>query len=786
MSSGATIIEPLRVDWQFVVATADNLRQQAQELAKLDRRAADELFISARQVVRDFHEKLCLTRVLDPACGTGNFLYVALEQMKRLEGEVIELLETLGGQESIEWLDKHNVDPHQFLGLEINPRAAAIAELVLWIGYLQWHFRTKGTAPEEPILRAFKNIQEKNAVLTWDGEPIPKNVDGKEAYPNARLPDWPAAEFIVGNPPFIGASYLRSRLGDAFVETLWQVHSNMNESADFVMYWWDRAADLLTRKGTVLRRFGLITTNSISQVLQRKVIERHFKGKKPISLVMAIPDHPWTKATQDAAAVRIAMTVAESGNAEGVLREVTQEGDLETDSPRIFLKETMGLIHADLTVGADVGSTVALQSNHSICHDGVKLHGRGFIITPEEAAHLGLGKRIGLNEYIRNYRNGRDLAHRPRGVMVIDLFGLSSDSVRDRFPEIYQHLSTTVKPERERVAATSSSNDVKAYAREWWLFGKPRPEFRFAATGLARFIATVDTARHRVFQFLTAQIICDDKSVLVASDDAFILGTLSARTHLVYSLRAGGWLGVGNDSVYTKTKTFDPFPFPDANNIQKQIIRGIAEKLDAHRKRVLAEHAHLTLTGLYNVLEKLRAGTKPDELDEHERTIFDDGLVLIMTELHDNLDIAVAEAYGWPVDLSDDEILAKLVALNKERSAEEKRGLVRWLRPDYQIPRFAKGVDKQAAKEEGAQVAAELIAAVEQKPSFPAGAVEQTAAVFAALAAASEPLDAKGLAAQFRRTKTTEKKVGEVLASLARLGYVTSEDGKTFALRRAA
>jgi len=198
------------MDWQLVIATADNLRKQAEELARLDRRAADDLFKGARQVVRSFHEKLCLTRVLDPACGTGNFLYVALEQMKRLEGEVIELLETLGGQESIDWLDKHNVDPHQFLGLEINPRAAAIAELVLWIGYLQWHFRTKGAAPDEPILRAFKNIQVKNAVLTWDGEPVPKIVDSKETYPEARRPDWPTAEFIVGNPPFIGASYLRS------------------------------------------------------------------------------------------------------------------------------------------------------------------------------------------------------------------------------------------------------------------------------------------------------------------------------------------------------------------------------------------------------------------------------------------------------------------------------------------------------------------------------------------------------------------------------------------------
>lgn len=274
--------------------------------------------------------------------------------------------------------------------------------------------------------------------------------------------------------------------------------------------------------------------------------------------------------------------------------------------------------------------------------------------------------------------------------------------------------------------------------------------------------------------------------IAIAIHDAAILGILSSHIHVVWALRAGGWLGVGNDPRYSKSRCFDPFPFPEVNNIQKHTIRTIAEELDAHRKRVLAEHPHLTLTGLYNVLEKLRAGEKPDDLNEHDHKIFDDGLILILKEMHDKLDAAVAEAYGWPVDLSDDEILARLVALNKERVQEEKRGLVRWLRPDYQIPRFAKGVDGQAAKEQGAQVAAELLPAVEQRPSFPAGAVEQTAAVFAALTTATEPLDARSLAAQFKRTRTTEKKIGEVLASLARLGYVISDDGKSFRLRRVA
>jgi hypothetical protein len=278
--------------------------------------------------------------------------------------------------------------------------------------------------------------------------------------------------------------------------------------------------------------------------------------------------------------------------------------------------------------------------------------------------------------------------------------------------------------------------------------------------------------------------IAESKLVVIGSPDAFVLGVLSAKTHMVWA--AANYAFLEDRPNYNHTECFDPFPFPDANNIQKQTIRVIAEELDAHRKRVLVQHPHLTLTGLYNVLEKLRSGTKPVDLNEDERRIFDDGLLLITKELHDKLDIAVAEAYGWPVGLSDDESLSRLVALNKVRSEEERRGLVRWLWPDYQIPRFAKGIDKQAAKEEGAQVAAELLPAVEQKPSFPSSAVEQTAAVFAALAAAKQPIDAKGLAAQFKRTKTTDKKVGDVLASLARLGYVTSDDGKTFALRRVA
>ncbi len=782
----ATVVEPLRHDWEQALSTAERQKSAGRP---------DE----AVATVQAFHATLCRTRILDPACGTGNFLYVSLELLKRLEGEVLEALANLGGQEALTGLEGHTVDPHQFLGLEINPRAAAIAELVLWIGYLQWHFRTQDGMPREPILRAFHNIEGKfDAVLKAEvslardahGLPLTRRAaDGSivevEAYTNPRQPEWPPAEFIVGNPPFIGGKDIRARLGDERTEALWAAHPSMNESADFVMYWWDHAAGLLTHKGTVLRRFGLVTTNSISQVFQRRVMERHLLAKTPISLVMAIPDHPWTKATRDAAAVRIAMTVGEVGAREGVLREVVRETGLDTDAPLIEFVEFAGTINPDLTVGVDVTKARALLANEGLSSPGVKLHGAGFIVTPQAAEHLGLGKRPGLERHIREYRNGRDLTYRPRGVMVIDLFGLSVEQVRTSYPEVYQHLATTVKPKRDTQLAVSGTKDAEAYTREWWLFGKPRQELRPGLEGLPRYVATVETAKHRTFSFLDASILPDNRLLAVCSSDSFILGVLSSRLHITWALATGGSLE--DRPVYTKTRCFDPFPFPAADDLQKQRIRVIAEDLDAHRKHVLAEHPHLTLTGLYNVLEKLRAGTAPDALDTDNRRIFDDGLVLILKELHNRLDAAVAAAYGWPADLSDNDILVRLVALNQERVREEAGGKVRWLRPDYQIPRFGTERDKLALTG-GAMREPATAAAAGPKPSFPTRELEQTAAVLSVLTAVTAPVTPTALAARFRQGRRVLPQIEAVLAALVRVGgLVHSPDGgRSFLPRRVA
>ena len=643
--------------------------------------------------------------------------------------------------------------------------------------------------------------------MTWDGDPIPHvavGPDGRrvETLPNARRPDWPEAEYIVGNPPFLGGKDIRAAFGDLYTETLWRLHADINDSSDFVMYWWDRAAEIVAKDG-VTRRFGFVTTNSITQTFSRRTVAKHLEAKKPVSLLMAIPDHPWTKATDKHAAVRIAMTVATRGKHEGVLREVMSEAALDTDEPKIELSARFGRINADLSVGSDVTTAVALQANDGLSSPGVKLHGSGFIVTPDEAVSLGLGRRPGLEGHIRLYRNGRDLTSTPRGVMVIDLFGLEADDVRKQFPEVYQHLLGTVKIAREEQHAKSPTRDAKEYLDRWWTHGKPREELRPALAGLPRYIATVETAKHRTFQFLDGTILPDNMLVAIGSDDAFHLGVLSSRPHVTWALRAGGWLGVGNDPRYSKSRCFDPFPFPDPPDALKSSIRAVAEELDALRKARQAEHPRLTLTQMYNVLEKLQAG---DDLSAAEETMKDQGLVLILRELHDTLNALVFEAYGWPLTLTDDDVLERLVALNKQHALEEKVGKIKWLRADYQIPRF--GSDAERARLEDERRAAraadklrprqgaldldddlrEMLPHDEDnaKPRYPTNnELAETAAVMRVLATASQPVAITEIARTFTQGRQIEKRVASTILALARLGHLSSPDGgETFALRR--
>ncbi|MCP1319432.1 DNA methyltransferase [Halomonas sp. 707B3] len=382
-----TLIEPLRREW----ATAQVVAETHNQKGKTDK---------ALESLRAFHHKLCQVRLLDPACGSANFLYVALEHMKRLEGEVLNLIADLsGGQDSLE-AEGFTVSPQQFLGMEINPRAAAIAEIVLWIGYLQWHYRINGKLDlPEPILKDFHNIENRDALIEferrepllddngqevtiWDGISMKKSPATGELIPdetarttvyryhNPKRAEWLEADYIVGNPPFIGASTMRRALGDGYVDAVRQVFKGtVPESADFVMYWWHIAADAV-RNGHA-QQFGFITTNSLRKTFNRRVLEPHLNdAKKPLSLTFAIPDHPWVDGN-DGAAVRIAMTVARAGEAPGLLQQVTNENSDEGREARnVGLSRREGKVFADLSIGADVAGAKSLKSNSGISQRG--------------------------------------------------------------------------------------------------------------------------------------------------------------------------------------------------------------------------------------------------------------------------------------------------------------------------------------------------------------------------------------------------------------------------------
>jgi hypothetical protein len=730
------VIEPLRQEWAAAQAASVHRGEEGDVKG-------------AREELARFLRRLTSVRVLDPACGTGNFLYVTLEHLKRLEGEVLTALERTGASGMLDLSGATTVSPRQLLGLELNPRAAAIADVVLRIGYLQWHIRTHGlTHLAEPLLDSFQSIQNCDAVLVQRGpaeyEPTP----------------WPEADFIVGNPPFVGASRMRDALGDVYTDALRAAYrGHVPESADLVMFWWYKAAELL-RTGKI-ERFGFITTNSIRQTFNRRVMVPFLEGETPaLTLTMAVPDHPWVDAT-DGAAVRVAFTVAERATAtrEGQLlitvSETVPEGD---DAADVAFTLRVGRIQSDLTVGADLNSVQALRANENLANRGVQLFGAGFIVEPEQALHLGLGTVPGLEAHIRPYRNGRDLTARPRGALVIDLFGLTAADVLTRFPVVYSHLLETVKPERDM-------NNRASRRDNWWLFGETNPKLRAMLTGLPRYIATVETAKHRIFQFLEGSILPDNKLVAIALDDPYHLGVLSSRVHGAWALATGSRLGVGNDPVYVKSRCFDPFPFPEATEAQRAKIRVLAEQLDAHRKRQQAQHPALGLTDLYNIVEKLRVG---EPLTAKEKQVKEHGLAVIVLDLHRQLDAAVAAAYGWPADLPDADILAALVALNHERQREEQGGRVHWLRPAYQAP-------------EATQTALTLPAVVSPtaKPRaatglvvwlWPASLAEQAQVVQALVKQASAPLTAEQVATRFKGAGLA--RVGPLLETLTALGVL--------------
>ncbi|MFA9231968.1 MAG: type IIL restriction-modification enzyme MmeI, partial [Microgenomates group bacterium] len=565
------------------------------------------------------------------------------------------------------------------------------------------------------------------------------------------------------------ASRMRDALGDGYTEAIRAAYPKVPDSADFVMFWWEKAA-LAARayapakaKGT--RRFGLITTNSLRQTFNRKVLETHLNDPKtPLGLIFAIPDHPWVDAG-DGAAVRIAMTVAEKGRAEGRLFTVaTESKTIEANEGHdVSLNMQRGTILADLRVGADVAGTKTLIANEGLSSQGVKLHGKGFLVSPEQAKVFGYGTNPEIGTLLRPFSNGMDVARNSRGLIAIDIEQRDILSVRTQFPAIYQWILDNVKPQRDQ-------NSREHRREKWWLYGDTFEDLRSAIGGVERHLVTVRTSRYRYFVFKEFPHLPESGLVGIGLADGEHLSILSSKIHTTFMLSSCGWLGAGNDPTYNNSICFNKFPFPTPSEPLKARLRQLGEDLDAHRKRQQAQHPKLTLTAMYNCLEKLRAGEK---IEGKDKETYDQGLIGILRDLHDQIDAAVAEAYGWPATLSDDAILHNLVALNRERAAEEASGLIRYLRPDYQNPAG------QTATAKGEQSTMDIGPVVStDKAPWPKTLPDQIAAVRDALAALGEATPDQ-IARQFVRARATS--VLPLLESLAAVGRARVIDDGRFA-----
>jgi hypothetical protein len=549
------------------------------------------------------------------------------------------------------------------------------------------------------------------------------------------------------------------------------------------MYWWDRAAQLV-RSGTI-SQFGLITTNSITQTFNRRVVAGHLRGSaRPVCLTFAIPDHPWVDSV-DAAAVRIAMTVGSCNQTNGNLLSVLAESPGSEDESNVAFRAQIGDIFEDLRIGADIASAQRLIQNTGICGQGMKLVGDFFV---PESGVVTFTDEGGPGNVIRRLVAPSDVLNHGDGRLVIDFFGLSEEEAREMDAAAFQHVLDYVKPLRD-------TNKRDSIRKLWWRYAWERPVIREALQGLSRYFVTLETAKHRVFSAVPPNALWDGSLFAFALDDWYHAGVLSSSAHCKWALSAGGKLGP--TPRYNAYRCFETFPFPAATDAQRQTIRELGEALDAHRKKQQAAHPGLTITGMYNVLEKLRTG---EELTAKEKKIHDDGLVSVLKKIHDDLDAAVFDAYGWPATLSDDEILERLVALNHERATEEKRGLIRWLRPEFQSkfqekagsgdvqqeidvaddddeapgepaekkPRRGRGASKKSR-----QPVAEKPRNVVKHP-WPKDLAEQTRAVRAALAASGGIVTAADLARHFTNAKAP--RVEEILDTLVALGHARRTD----------
>jgi type II restriction/modification system DNA methylase subunit YeeA len=611
------LMAPLRERWAKVKAQAEGIAHKREQAGP--GRAWQKLNLKLQQLLQGFAREISTVRVLDPACGSGNFLYVALRQLLDLWNEISTLAFDLG-LPGMQPLEGDAPFPSQLHGIEINEYAYELAQTTVWIGYLQWMHDNGWGAPSEPILKPMQTILQMDAILSHDptGHPVE--------------PEWPAAEVIISNPPFLGGKLLRTQLGNEYVDCLHTLYSGrVPREADLVCYWFEKARAIL-QQGKV-KRVGLLATQGIRGGANRKVLQR-IKDSGDIFLAWA--DREWIL---DGATVHISMVGFDDGSETG----------------RLLNGVPVAYINPDLTATIDLTVARRLPENANLAFMGDTKVGP-FELSPQQARSMlaagGNPNGRPNSDVLRRWVNGLDLTRRDRGMWIIDFGTDMTEGQAAQYEVPFEHVQRHVKPQRDRAGKTW-------YHAQWWLHYAPRPAMRAAIQPLAHYVATPRVAKHRLFVWLGSTWLPDCQLIVFAREDNYFFGVLHSRPHELWARRTGTQLREAESGFrYTPTTTFETFPFPWPPGQEPQddprvlaiaaAARELVEKRDAWLNPAGASEAELkkrTLTNLYN--------RRPTWLEL----------------AHRKLDEAVFAAYGWPADLDDDEILRRLLQLNAQRAS---------------------------------------------------------------------------------------------------------------------
>ncbi len=621
------LMDPLLDQWKTAQLEAANVRERYDKAQTgRARNAAVAQLLELREGIL---KKIRGITVLDPACGSGNFLYVALQLLMELERDVIEDELWSGLQRATP-----EVHPRQMYGIEIEPIAHALASIVVWIGYIQWRSNNAyADTIREPILEELEgHIVCKDAILAFDDEGNPTE------------PDWPQVDVIVGNPPFLGNRKMRPELGDEYVDGLVkEFKTNFGDlTPDLVCYWHQKSLNhLLAGK---VKRVGLLATNSIRGGTNRRVLQ-HIVDRA--SIFNAWSDRHWIL---DGAAVRVSIICFDNG-----AEEVNRLDGVPVKS-----------VFSDLTADVDITSAKTLVENAMLSFQGIIKRGP---FDMDASTALAMIKANSANRNVlKPIANGLDITRRSRERWIVD-FGVNTPRVEAmKYVQPFEYVEQHVKPMR-RATKQATSREL------WWLHWNSRPAMREMLHDVGRFVATPTVAKHRVFVWFNKSIHPDHQLIVFPRDDDYFFGVLHSKLHEVWSLRMG--TSLEDRPRYTPTTTFETFPFPwspgreDSAHPAHARISAAAAQLHQERDEWLnppdkseKELKDYTLTNLYNALQVWRGldnmRVKPAAADFAPR----------LDELHRALDEAVCDAYGWEVAVLDDEeeILRRLLDLNLERA----------------------------------------------------------------------------------------------------------------------